>query len=464
MSGVTRSIAGFVAKHRDLLVILLAALVVRLVWNLQVHPPMSPAYTVADMGGYVERARTSIDHPDEPRGYFTLFPWGTHWLLSLVMRVFGKDNGAAIDVLYAVLGAGAVGYGFAIARRLTRSVRVSRVVGVVLVFYYPWIGLGGYVLSEPPFTLFLCATVFHALVYADRGRPRDAWLFGCALTLATLFRPQILAALPLYGILVLVRRRSFRRVRLKVIAPAVVAPLALLVIVSAARVHFHTGHYGFVAGNGPLNFAFGRCHATTILAFAPDRNGGYSPPSLGALGRRDAEQPGAFFKLDPAMGTKLSIEGHTWDAAPLNFLARECIQKTGPARQARYALTHLALLWFFNTAWPDQNHAVFRAYMETSQNLHDVFVLPAALVAAALAFQRRRARWMLLALHVLALMAVAMIYFGDTRLRTPYDGLLVTLAAVTYASAGHALARWWTARGVAGAARQKFDRDSEPRA
>ena len=62
--------------------------------------------------------------------------------------------------------------------------------------------------------------------------------------------------------------------------------------------------------------------------------------------------------------------------------------------------------------------------MEVAQALHNLLVLPAALAAMALAFRRRRARAMLLALHVFALMAVAMIYFGDTRLRVPYDGIL----------------------------------------
>ena len=51
----------------------------------------------------------------------------------------------------------------------------------------------------------------------------------------------------------------------------------------------------------------------------------------------------------------------------------------------------------------------------------------------ALAFRRRHARRMLLALHVFGLFLVAVVYFGDTRLRAPYDGILVTLAVVTYA-------------------------------
>ncbi len=420
---------------RDLLVVTLAALAVRLVWNLVLHPPLDRAFTFADMGGYLERAQTSIDFPNDPKPYFTLFPWGTHFFVALVKRAFGPSNGPAFGVVFALMGTAAVAYGFAIARRFTRSVRISRAVGAVLVVYYPWISLGGYVLSEPLFTPFLCAAAFHGLAYADRGRPRDAWLFGGAVAVATVFRPQILAALPLYGLHFALRRGAWHRASLKTILPALAAPLALVAVVSAARMHFHTGAYGFVSRNSALNFAFGRCHATLISCTAPDRQSGYMPPALGALAQRDVEQPGSFFKLDPAMGANLHFTGHMWDAAPLRQMADDCVEKTGPARQARYAITHLALLWFFNTAWPDRNLPPYATYMALAQSVHNVLILPAALAAMALAFGKRHARAMLLALHVLALFGLAVFYFGETRLRVPYDGLLVTLAATTYAGA-----------------------------
>ena len=115
--------------------------------------------------------------------------------------------------------------------------------------------------------------------------------------------------------------------------------------------------------------------------------------------------------------------------------AAECVARTGLVRQARYAITHVALLWFFNTMWPDVNQPELKGTMRVAQSLHNTLVLPAALVAVVQAFRRRHARLMLVALHVLALVAVAILYFGDTRLRAPYDGFLIILAATTYASA-----------------------------
>jgi hypothetical protein len=215
----------------------------------------------------------------------------------------------------------------------------------------------------------------------------------------------------------------------------------LVLAFSAARDHWHTGHYGGIAGNGPLNFALGRCHATGITASAPDRTSFYLQPSLGSLDTFEKAHPLSIFKLDPAMGTQLRVEGHAWDSAPMYALAEKCIAETGLARQARYSAMHLVLLWRLNLIWPDSEQPTFRPYMAAALVTHNLFILPAAIVGIALAFRRRRARAMLLALHVIGLMIVAMVYFGDTRLRAPYDGILVLLAVDTYGCGYRALRR-----------------------
>src|SRR5262249_46412705 len=159
----------------------------------------------------------------------------------------------------------------------------------------------------------------------------------------------------------------------------------------------------------------------------------YSPPSLGALARHDKDHPDALFKLDPAGDTRRFFDGDMWDAQPLYSMAAECVRQTGIARQLRYAATHVVLLWGYNIVWPDMNLGPrFRRPMEIFGALHDLLVLPPALVMIALAFRRRNARAMLLALHVVGLAMVAVVYFGDTRLRAPYDGVLIVLAVSGY--------------------------------
>ncbi|APR75503.1 Hypothetical protein A7982_00849 [Minicystis rosea] len=424
------------ARHRDLVAVTLAALAVRLVWNLVVHKPLD--YAFSDMGAYLARAESGLG---ERSGYFTLFPWGTHVMLMALIRTLGRGNGV-IGSAYALLGAGAVAYGFLLARRLSRSVWVGRVVGALLVVYYPWIAIGGYVLSEPPFALFLTAAAYHGLVLADRGRPSDAWAFGAATAIAAAFRPQILLALPLYAIHFAVRRRAWRA-----LSPALVvrmtAPIALVLMISAARARYHTGHLGTIASNGPLNFAFGRCHAQRIAAFSDDRRSAvYSPPPLSALARYEVEHPDALFKLHPAIDAKLEYQGQIWEAAPLTTLAMACMRRSGAWRQVEYAATHVAMLWHYNVMWPDQNaRPPFPKLTAIAGTLHEIFVLPAALVTLVLAVRRRHARVMLLGLHVAALLAVAVVFFGDTRLRVPYDGILVVLATMTYASAWRVMRR-----------------------
>lgn len=432
---------ALLAKHRDLIVVTALALAVRLVWNLWIHPPIEYAYS--DMGGYLERAQTSIDHPGQRFGYFTLFPWGTHVLLMLVKRAAGAHSGAAIGVLYAALGAGAVAYTFLFARRLTRRVILARAVAAALIVYYPWIALGGYMLSEPPFTFFLSAAVYGGLVLADRGRARDAWIFGLAVAAGAAFRPQILLALPLYAIHLLARRRAWRRASPR-LAAGVIVPLAILFAVSAARMKFHTDHLGLISNNGPLNYAFGRCHALTISTVAPDRKSGYAPPSLDALARWEKDHPGGIFRLDPAQGTRIEVKGHIWDREPFEELAAACVRRTGLARQAAYAATHVVLLWGLNIPWPDQSaKPPFRQMMSFASGLHVALILPPALWVLAISLRRRGARLLLGGLHIIALALVAAMYFGDTRLRVPYDGVLITFAVIGWAAA----IRWAKQRG-----------------
>jgi hypothetical protein len=210
----------------------------------------------------------------------------------------------------------------------------------------------------------------------------------------------------------------------------VAVPLALVLGASAWRVHWHTGKWGLVSTNGPLNFTFGRCHATGIHARARDGRGFFGPPALGMLHAYGREHKDALFKLDPALGASITFEGHMVDAEPLYTVSRLCVKRTGSFRQVKYAITHVVLLWGYNTIWPDGGK--FRIPMAIAGVAHTALLLPPAALAMFLAFRRRRARTMLLALHVWALVAMAMLYFGDTRYRAPYDGVIIVLAIDTY--------------------------------
>ena len=57
---------------------------------------------------------------------------------------------------------------------------MAPVVGLILVFYYPLLSLGGYILSEIPASLCMTTATLLLLRLADEGRARDAWGAGLA--------------------------------------------------------------------------------------------------------------------------------------------------------------------------------------------------------------------------------------------------------------------------------------------
>lgn len=449
---------AFFRRHRALFVVTLLALLVRLVWNLAFHNPVDFAYS--DMGGYLGRANEMLDRPWLPAKpgpaphlafgeivdwlaprlfgpkfpHLTLYPYGTHAFFGAVKAVFGKDNRIAIASAMAAIGALSVAFTYATAARFTPSARLRRVIAVILITYYPWISLGGYALSEAPYTLCIAAIAFYGLRLADEGRRGDAWLLGIWLAIGAVVRPQVLVGVVFLALLFVFRRRTFKNFKLGLV-PRAALPLAIVIAVSAWRVHWHMGTKvdadHLISTNGPLNRVFGRCHNTGLKAVAPHSSGFFGPPAFGSMLAYEKEHPRPLFRLDPVMGETLTFNGTMMDAEPTNKLAATCVKKAGLLREAKYAITHVVLLWGYNIIWPDMGHKPqFRIPMTVWCVAHAIVIMPPAVLAMMLAFRRRRGRVMLLALHVWGLVLTSMLYFGDTRYRAPYDGLLTILAVV----------------------------------
>jgi hypothetical protein len=423
----------WLAHHASLVAVTALALAVRLYWNLGIHPPLDQRRS--DMGMYLGRATEMLDKPWIPQPYYTIFPYGTHLLAFALKWLFGRENSVAFSVAFAALGALAVGYTFATAERLSPRPAARWIAGLTLALYYPWISYCGYVLSETPFTLALAATAFYSLRLADRGRPRDAFRLGLSIAIGAVFRPQILLSAAFLGLHVLARRRAWRGLTRGHFA-RVAAPIVLVLAASSARFYWHTstgtglhgGQLGLISSNGPVNYVFGRCHATQITS---DGKSSFTSPALTALAYQE-KNPRArpIFPLDPVLGASVHFSGNMWEPAGAYELAHRCVEKSGYLAQARFALAHVVLLWAYNLPWPDQAQIPrFRRPMEVSAVLHAILILPLAAVAIVLAFRRRGARRLLLAAHPLAMIAMAMIYFGDARFRVPYDGILIVLAA-----------------------------------
>src|SRR5690606_17764701 len=201
-----------------------------------------------------------LDAFGKPHEYHAFFPYGTHFLLALVKYVFGRENFAAIGVVYALLGTIIVGYAYRLAERVSSHRWVAPLLGTFLVCYYPLISLGGSTRSEVPFGAFLTMSAFYLLRLVQEGKSRDAWLMGLTAAVATAIRPQILMSIALFGLMWLVFRRAMPLVRWRHLVYAGL-PLAAVLAFSAVRLHHHTGgRLGLVSENGRFNQLFGRCH------------------------------------------------------------------------------------------------------------------------------------------------------------------------------------------------------------
>jgi hypothetical protein len=309
------------------------------------------------------------------------------------------------------------------------------------VFYYPHVSLGGYVLSEVPFAFFLMGAVLCSLRLCDHGRHLDAWLMGTCAALGTVVRPQLLVSAALLGLFWLLWRKRLPKLRFVHLAAAGV-PVALVLALSAALLHHNTGRLGLVSENGSFNLVFGRCHANKIRT-TPDGKGHgrvhFQPPSFLQVKNheREAKKKGVAPKiaLEPAIADELVYPGYIGDKDKHMEYVRECVRRTGLWGQLEYGWVNASLLWWHNVPWPDSGRAQWRPVSAWWTKVHrNVLMVPALLGLVVLGWRRTVAQG-LLAVHLVALLLVSAIYFGEIRIRTPYDFVIMALAFEVYALA-----------------------------
>lgn len=421
---------SWVRQNRGHLAVFAAALVIRLIYNLAFHPPLE--FATSDMVGYLTRADRVFDVPwTKPDPRSTFFPYGTHVLVFVTKWVFGRENGIAIGSVFALLGAATASLWYATARRLLGEGRwIVSVLGGLFAAHVPMIMLGSFVLSEAPFACALAAATFLSLRFFDEGGLRDAAGMGLAFALAMPFRPQVLlSAVGVLLVLLLRRGATAPSLRRRALAFGLaLAPLLLVAGISAARLHHHTGRWGIVSSNAAFNYTFGRCHCSSL---SPTKSRGtkFEPPSFSRLKNFESKNGiTPIVDLDPAIDFDLEFDGYLWDQEPAYALAKTCVERTGKTRQVKYAATHLLLLWAYNLPWPTVG------VLANVWAFGQIAWLPGALVGIVRSLGRKHGREALLAVHVWALLATAIVFFGEARLRVPYDGVLMILAAWTYTS------------------------------
>ncbi len=459
-------------RYRWVLGITLAALAIRMLWVHGIHPPQEHIWS--DMGGYVGRAERLVR---EPFGKFpdeAFYPLGTHYLLALPLAIFGAKQYVAAATWWGLLSTAIVPIAYFLGGRLhggagwsalehggappeepdpddedayaayethAMANAVARVGALFVAVYYPLLSYTGWFLSEVPAALFIAAAALGTLMLADHGRTRDAVWLGVVVTIGAAVRPQILLGYGMVLLFVLWRRRQFPALRWWKLSLTLV-PVAFMIGFSLFHSHHHTGRATVLAQNGGLNRAFGRCHPIEIKA----RGAMFGPPSLGALHRNEQADPDTWLKLKPARGIRLTVRGRIWDEHLMNELADRCVEETGYARQAYYAMSHILLLWGWNVGWPDTGQKPWRYHMRGWTRANLVVFLPAALVAMALGLRRRWARHGLTGMWIWSLLLTVALVFGSPRLRTPYDAILIVLGLDMYGRFAGVIGAWWRSR------------------
>lgn len=489
-----RFVAALAADRKRvywILILFLAALIVRLHWNLIVHPLGQFLYS--DMKGYWGRADRILDNPLSTREYDAFFPFGTAWLVTAIKFVFGRDNIGAFSVIYAIFGATIVGLSYSLVDRVIgeRARWVAPAVGVFLVLYYPMIAIGGYVLSELPFSLCMVTCIYLLLRLVEGGRARTAWVLGLALGVCSLIRPQMIMHVALVGLFWLAARWRHRKDPEQ--SPyakltwghigRIAVPLLLLLMMASIRFHVHTGRYGLISENSSINLIFGRCHNKGLYARKDNKGHGtvrFSPPPLIQFENYSAAYPDALirtrsiwgdypgdiedvpgFDIDaygctkrncPLPGSEIEYRGYVGDRKIHRRIVRECIERGGVGRQLYFTLTHWVLLWRHNLMWPDQANPRprstkpgegWRPRQELWARIHRGLLMVPALLALGFVFvPRRRPISALIALNLWALLIVTGIWIGGVRFRVPYDPVIIMLAGLAYGEAWLKLRAW----------------------
>lgn len=466
--------------RRILVALTLLAAASRLVWALVVHPTRD--FIFKDMSAYVTHAQRLIAHGFDPDRTMAFVAWGTHTLLAAPLALFGADAFVPAAILWALLGAAAVPLTYLLACRVCSSPRIAALVGLAALLWYPNLAYSGLFLSETPLLCFLTAAVWRLVVLIQDGRGALSCGLLCAVCFA--LRPEVALGFALVLGLWLVlgpqRRAATPRHVLLALLPGVLA-LAF----SLWHFHRHTGRWG-LAESARANLTPARCHHPWVQAFdrpaelarGPDLKGGRIYGVVYFFELR--ERGDRWFGLHPAFGTtkaaleidgpagpfpvrvskdgiSLQFVGHRADPQIHAAIQRACITRTGWLGQLKISLSNLAGLWFFNHQWPDSTRGgePFLPWSNAFIHLFRWLVwIPSLLgVAWSLRHARQRPGLAVCALPLVGLLIVAAIWFGEIRLRTPYDPLALLLAAEAYAL---------VARTITGSHRHAPDADLRP--
>jgi len=392
----------------------LAGAVVRIIWGLVIHPPVH--YVYSDMGGYVERAQRLAAGGGLQR-IDAFFPPGAHVLLAAPMTLFGTERADlwAGAVLWCALSALIPLFAWRLARLLLTPA-ASALTALFCAVWPPFITYGGYFTSETPSLAFLLAALWVGY-RASRTSGRAALWLGLAAGLlggvAVASRPQLILNLAVLAVPLLLR---FRRQALTL--AGIVAGSAVVLVGTSLHNSAAADKPTGLSENGALNFWMGHCDVHDVTTTDPARNITFS---FGNPVWAQLERGGTYY-----------FEGRlVWDQEFFYDMGLRCIQRDGLGHIGILARNVLDMT-VTTVPWPQVTEDGQRVVVQVS-NLAYSFLLPWIVIESIFLIRRRTSGWSsgeaVMLLQLACVVLVAVLFFGDPRVRSSYDAFGLALLA-----------------------------------
>jgi 4-amino-4-deoxy-L-arabinose transferase-like glycosyltransferase len=363
-------------------------------------------------------------------------PPGYPYFLGAVYHVFKADREPVKErvrvarIAQAFVGTALVALVGLVALQLWGSVAGLVALGLAAI-YLPLILVGGAVMSEPLFDVFMVASLAAVLAYR-RSRHRYAWALaaGVLAGLAALTRAQALILLLPLALAVWDGRPWRARAAL---GPPLVLVLAALLTITPWTIRNARELHAFV----PISTQFGSALAGTY----------------NDLSRADTENPASWHGLR-----------HVPDYAYLYDRVRETNEAT-LERELRSASLHYIgdhPTYVAKVAWWNTRRMLdlgglrrSRATAATITIDHDwadrailcFWIFAAVALAGAFTAMARRAPWYVWAMPVLMFLSVVFLVVETPRYRTPIDPFLVLLATAAVVTGARRALAWRSAQG-----------------
>ena len=394
-------------------------IVVRIVWGLMIHPPVD--YIYSDIGGYVERAQRLATGAGLWRAD-AFWPPGTHILLAAPMMLFETERAGlwAGAVLWCALSCAIPFF----AWRLTRLLLTPAAAALTALFCALWplyVTYGGFFTSETPSLAFLLASLwagYGALRLSGRSAGWLGLVAGLLGGVAVANRPQLFLNLAVLAVPLLFRLRR--------------QALALTgIVIGSAVIMTGTVLHNSVAADKPtgfrenagLNFWMGQCdvHDVTTVDHARNITFGFGNPVPAQLGRG-----GTYYFEGPMI----------WDQGFFYEMGLRCIERDGLGH-VRVLARNVLNMTAPTIPWPQVNDEEGQRGVARVSNLVYSLLLPPVVVYSVFIIVRRRAPGRasgetVMLLQLACVLVVAILFFGDPRVRSTYDvfGLALLAASI----------------------------------